>query len=123
MAQPQWCQILVYEPLARLRWKQIGMVVPLRQQQAAAFAQPLQVLPLLLAALREWPLPDHQAVGADAVVEAEGSLVDPAIHPKGLQRRKGFSDAYLIVGPWAVYQHLDPQRPIGQHGVPDTKRP
>ena len=123
MAQPQWCQILIYEPLARLRWKQLGMVVPLRQQQAPAFAQPLQVLPLLLAALRKWPLPDHQAVGADAVVEAEGPLVNPAIHPKGLQRRKRFSDAYLIVGPRAVYQYLNLQRPIGQHGVPERQAP
>ena len=123
MAQPQWCQILIYEPLARLRWKQLGMVVPLRQQQAPAFAQPLQVLPLMLAALREWPLPDHQAVGPNAVVEAEGTLVDSAIHPKGLQSHKRFSDAYLIVGSRAVYQDLDPQRPIGQHGLLDRHTP
>ena len=123
MAQVKWRQIQIYEALAKSGRKQIGMIIPLRQKQAAPFTQPLQVLPLLLTALRKWPLPDHQAVGADAVVEAEGSFVDPAIHPKGLQRRKGFSDAYLIVGPWAVYQHLDPQRPIGQHGVPDIQRP
>ena len=123
MAQLKWRQIQIYEALAKSGRKQIRMIVPLRQKQAAPFTQPLQVLPLLLAALRKWPLPDHQAVGADAVVEAEGSLMDPAIHPKGLQRRKGFSDAYLIVGPWAVYQNLDLQRPIGQHGVPDINRP
>ena len=84
MAQPQWRQIQIQEVLARTGRKQIGMIVPLRQKQAATFTQPLQVLPLLLAALRKWPLPYHQAVGADAVVEAEGPLMDPAIHPKGL---------------------------------------
>ena len=123
MAQLKWRQIQIYEALAKSGRKQIRMIVPLRQKQAAPFTQPLQVLPLLLAALRKWPLPDHQAVGADAVVEAEGPLVNPAIHPKGLQRRKRFSDAYLIVGPRAVYQYLNLQRSIGQHGVPDRQAP
>ena len=121
MAQLKWRQIQIYEALAKSGRKQIGMIVPLGQKQAAPFTQPLQVLPLLLAALRKWPLPDHQAVGADAVVEAEGPFVDPAIHSKGLKPCKRFSDAYLIVGAWAVHQHLDLQRPIGQHGVPDRQ--
>ena len=99
------------------------MVIPLREKQAAPFAQPLQVLPLLLTALRKWPLPDHQAVWPDAFTEAEGPLVDPAIHAKGLKSRKRFSDAYLIVGPRAVYQYLNLQRSIGQHGVPDRQAP
>ena len=84
MAQPQWRQIQIQQVLARTGRKQIGMIVPLRQKQAASFTQPLQVLPLFLAALRKWPLPYHKAVGANAVVEAEGPLVDSAIHPKGL---------------------------------------
>ena len=119
MAQPQWRQILSRELLAKTSWEQLGVVVPLREQQAAPFAQPLQVLPLSLLTLRQGTWPDHQAVGPDAVVESEGPLVDPAIHPKGLQSRKWFSDAYLIVGARAVHKHLDAQWPIGQHGVPD----
>ena len=99
------------------------MVIPLREKQTAPFAQPLQVLPLSLTALRKWPLPDHQAVGPDAFIEAEGPLVDLAIHSKGLKPCKRFSDAYLIVGAWAVHQHLDLQRPIGQHGVLDGYTP
>ena len=108
MAQPQWRQILIRKLRAKTSWVQLGMVVPLRQQQAAPFAQPLQVLLLSLLTLRQRTLPDHQAVRPDAVVEAEGPLVDPAIHAKGLQRRKRFADAHLIVGPRAVHQHLNP---------------
>ena len=92
MAQLKWRQIQILEALAKSGRKQIGMIIPLRQKQAAPFTQPLQVLPLLLAALRKWPLPYHKAVGPNAVVESKGPLVDPAIHPKGLQSCKRFSD-------------------------------
>ena len=123
MAQPQWRQILIRELRAKTSWEQLGMVVPLREQQAAPFSQPLQVLPLSLLARRQGTLPDHQAVGPDAVVEAEGPLVDPAIHAKVLQCRKGFADAHLIMGPRAVHQHFDSKRPIDQHGVVERHTP
>ena len=99
------------------------MVVPLREQQATPFAQPLKVFPLPLKTRRQGALPNHQAVWPNAVVEAEWSFMYPAIHSLGLQRHKGVSDAHLIVGAWAVHQHLDLQRPIGQHGVPDRQTP
>ena len=51
------------------------------------------MFPLPLAAFRQWPLPDHQAVGPDAAVEAKGPLVDAAVHPELLQRAKRITDA------------------------------
>ena len=94
-------------PLAHLWGEELGVVVPLQQQQAAPPANALQEVDPLVAALRYGPLPDHQAVPPDRLVKVEGMVVDAHIPAPLLKGLKGLANPHRGPRAHGIHQHIN----------------
>ena len=107
MHHPELGRVAGLQALAHLGREQIGMVVPLQQQQRAPLADAAHDVAPLLPALGHRPLPDHQAAPADRLVQIQGRFVDAHIPAELLQRFKGLLHPHRGPGAHRVHQHID----------------